>query len=387
MKSHSINRSKSIHLTITTESTPPAFPPEFRKKLNVWFRRHGRELPWRQTHDPYAIWVSEIMLQQTQVATVIDYYTRFLQRFPDAATLAEAPEQDVLNLWAGLGYYRRARQLHAAAKVISQQHAGVFPNQLATIMDLPGVGRYTAGAIASFAFDRRAPIVEANTRRLYCRLLAHPDQPTTAASQTTLWNFAESLLPSGRGSGAVNQALIELGSQVCTPKKPACQACPVNGFCKSYELGLQHRIPPAAPKKEFEERIHGMLIISNRGRWLVRQNTTGQWWQGLWEFPRADLTHLGIPKQPEKLLKASTDAVQTAFAQQLELDCDAIQPAHSLKHAVTKYKILLHCFTAELASSQNPTTALPGTWRWLAPTDTDLPLSAPAQKLRTLISG
>ena len=198
----------------------------FRRRLIRWYKSERRELPWRETRDPYAIWLSEIMLQQTQVATVLGYYERFLATYPTVSDLANADEQDVLKLWAGLGYYRRARQLHAAAKVIRDQYEGSFPTQFEDVLALPGVGRYTAGAICSFAFEQRQPILEANTIRLFSRLIALRADPRASDSQQLLWEFADRILPKvsarsakdGRSQtgtfSSINQAVMELGSQV-----------------------------------------------------------------------------------------------------------------------------------------------------------------------------
>ncbi len=198
----------------------------FRRRLMTWFRRSARDLPWRSTRDPYAVWISEIMLQQTQVVTVVGYFERFLAAFPTVVDLAAADEQQVLRLWEGLGYYRRARQLHAAAKIIVAEHQGRFPRDPQQIRDLPGIGRYTAGAIASIAWDAREPILEANTLRVFSRLLGYRGDPTQSRGQQLLWDFSASVLPA-KEIGLFNQALMELGSEVCTPRSPLCDRCPV----------------------------------------------------------------------------------------------------------------------------------------------------------------
>ena len=198
----------------------------FRRRLLAWFDQNARVLPWRRSRDPYAVWLSEIMLQQTQVATVIGYFDRFLARFPTIEALARADEHEVLRLWEGLGYYRRARQLHRAARIIVAEHGGRFPRDPSIVRRLPGIGRYTAGAILSIAFDAREPILEANTLRLLSRLLCYDGDPRSPDGQRLLWAMAEALLPR-RGSGRLNQALMELGSEVCTARSPRCEQCPV----------------------------------------------------------------------------------------------------------------------------------------------------------------
>src|SRR5687768_10854498 len=199
----------------------PSWRTLLTRKLLAWFDRSARDLPWRRTSDLYAIWISEVMLQQTQVATVIAYFERFLHRFPDVGSLAAADEQQVLRLWEGLGYYRRARQLHAAAKVIVAEHSGRFPLAYDAVRSLPGIGRYTAGAILSIGAGARLPILEANTIRVLSRLTAFRGDPASSAGQKHLWQIAELTLPAKR-VGTFNQSLMELGSEICTPKAPTC---------------------------------------------------------------------------------------------------------------------------------------------------------------------
>ncbi len=236
-----------------------------RKKLLAWYPDHRRDLPWRATQDPYAIWVSEVMLQQTQVATVIPYFGRFLERFPNAEALAQAEEIEVLRHWEGLGYYRRAKQLHAAAKVVAEQWQGTFPDSLEAIRTLPGIGRYTAGAIASFAYNQPAPIVEANTQRLYARLCRLEKPLTERSAQSMLWNFAEQVIDPIQ-PGLINQSLMELGALVCKPK-PDCPACPLRSDCPTHRDGLQDRIPVPKPPKQYETRIELLAMLKDsKGR-------------------------------------------------------------------------------------------------------------------------
>jgi len=257
----------------------------FRQRLRRWYADHARDLPWRRTRDPYAIWVSEIMLQQTQVATVEAYFKRFLRAFPTIEALARVEEPAVLRLWEGLGYYRRARQLHRAAKIIMAQHGGRFPDDLDAARKLPGVGRYTAGAVLSIAFDLRAPILEANTTRLFSRLLAYDGQPSSAAGQRLLWAMAEAVLPR-RGAGRLNQALMELGGMVCGLGAPRCEACPVAPLCRAHLRGLQTRIPPPKAKRPLEAIHEAAVLIRRRGRVLLVRCGEGGRWAGLWDLPR-----------------------------------------------------------------------------------------------------
>lgn len=251
-----------------------------------WFRLHGRDLPWRRTHDPYAVLVSELMLQQTTVATVLGYYERFLRRFPDVHTLAAADEQEVLALWAGLGYYRRARLLQQAAAQVVQLSGGVFPDSVDGLQKLPGVGRYTAGAIASFAYDQAAPVVEANTARLLARLCGITGQLAQSTVQKQLWQAAEELLPASRGREH-NSALMDLGAMICRPANPLCGECPVAPWCRARKLNQVEQIPaPASRAEKVARRFWGVALRRRDGHYLVRRIPAGEWHAGLFEFPK-----------------------------------------------------------------------------------------------------
>lgn len=255
-----------------------------REGLAAWYERGHRDLPWRRDRDPYRILVSETMLVQTTVAAVIPYFERFLARFPTVRALAEADEADVLKAWEGLGYYRRARQLHAAAKAVVSDHGGLVPDDAGAILALPGVGRYIAGAVLSFAFDRAAPIVEANTQRVLARLLAWPDDLSKSASQARLWQAAERLVPAEK-PGRFNQAFMELGATVCTPRAPMCLICPVAPECRARALGLQDTLPVKAPRAAPLDVAEACALVVRDGRFLVLRRGPGRLWAGFWEFP------------------------------------------------------------------------------------------------------
>jgi A/G-specific adenine glycosylase len=261
-----------------------ADPAGLRRRLLAWYARTRRDLPWRRSRDPYRVWVSEIMLQQTQVERVKDFFTRFMVRFPTVHDVAGAAEGVVLKQWEGLGYYRRARQLHAAAKAVVADHGGEFPRTVAGLEALPGVGRYTAGAIASIAFDEPAPIVEANSRRVLARLSAHED-PLGGAADEPIWRLAATLVPR-RKAGAFNQALMELGALVCTPERPRCGACPVAAHCAAIERGLVETIPRMAPPPTSQQIRETAVVQRHGARVLVERRGPGEWWEGLWDFPR-----------------------------------------------------------------------------------------------------
>ena len=256
------------------------------RRLLAWFRRHGRDLPWRRDAQPYRVWVSEIMLQQTQVERVCDYFRRFLERFPSVERLAEASEADVLAAWQGLGYYRRARQLHACAQRVVAEHAGRFPSTVAELSALPGIGRYTASAISSIAFGRPEPIVEANSRRVLARLAGY-DRPLSGTSgDGPIWEIAAGLVPS-RQAGLFNQALMDLGAMVCRPAAPSCTACPLARHCVALRDGRTDELPRLATPKPSVAIEEVALLVVHDGQLLVVQRGEAEWWAGLWDVPRA----------------------------------------------------------------------------------------------------
>ena len=268
----------------TSPDLDPAWVSRIRDCLAAWYEGSRRELPWRVDRDPYRVLVSEMMLVQTTVAAVIPYFERFLRRFPSLEALAEADEVEGLKMWEGLGYYRRARQLHAAARAIAREHGGVFPDDPEAIRALPGVGRYIAGAVLSFAFDRPAPIVEANTQRVLARWLAWRGDLKSSATQARLWQAAERLVPP-EGAGTFNQAFMELGALVCTPRAPMCLVCPVAADCHARALGLQDALPVTTPKPPPLAVAEACALVAREGRVLIVQRGAGGLWEHLWEFP------------------------------------------------------------------------------------------------------
>jgi A/G-specific adenine glycosylase len=262
----------------------PRWVARVREKLAEWYDRGHRDLPWRRDRDPYRILVSEMMLVQTTVAAAVPYFERFLARFPTVEALASADEADVLKAWEGLGYYRRARLLHAAAKAIVAEHGGTVPDDPEAVRALPGVGRYIAGAILSLAFDRPAPIVEANTQRVLARLLAWEGDLKATASQGRLWQAAERLVPP-EGAGRFNQSLMELGAIVCIPREPLCLVCPVAAECRARALGLQDTLPVKTARPPTLDVAEACALVADRGRLLVVRRGPGRLWEGFWEFP------------------------------------------------------------------------------------------------------
>lgn len=363
----------------------------FRTGLTRWFGQNARDLPWRRTADPYPIWISEIMLQQTTVAAVVPYFERFVARFPTVEALAAAHEEDVLRLWEGLGYYSRARNIHRAAQKIVAESGGRFPDSPEELQALPGIGRYTAGAIASFAFDRRAPIVEANTLRVYCRLLGYDGDPRSAAGQKLLWAFAEHVLPR-RFPGRFNQAMMELGATLCSPDAPDCEACPVRTCCAAFADGTQADVPRPAARPKVTDVTEATVAVRREGAYLLMRRSEGQRWAGLWDFPRFELDR-GKAVRRRRLAKNGGAAVSASLRRRLEEEVAAqtgVTPAvehllTEIRHSVTRYRITLECYHATFRDGE----CLGGAeeMRWVCPADFDeLPFSMTGRKLAQLLA-
>lgn len=303
-----------------------------QNRLLKWFDQKQRDLPWLKQGAPYPIWVSEIMLQQTQILTVIDYFNRFIKRFPSVKKLAAADVDDVLKLWEGLGYYRRARQLHLAANEIVTYHGGKFPTDFESVVALPGIGRYTAAAILSISLDQPHAILEGNTIRLFARLIGFRDDTTKSASQKQLWSYSETLLPKKR-CGDFNQALMDFGREICRPKNPDCVNCPLADFCPTYAQGMQTAIPFKANKMKFEDLHEAIILVKRKGKYLMRKCQPDERWAGLWDFPRADIVG-------ENILSSVAESVHQSTG--LEIELQSLNK--TIRHGVTKYRIKLDCF-------------------------------------------
>jgi A/G-specific adenine glycosylase len=279
---------------------------DFSTRLIAWQKTHGRhDLPWQQTRDAYRIWLSEIMLQQTQVGTVIPYYQRFLERFPDITALAAAVQDEVLEYWAGLGYYARARNLHRCAQAIVASHGGRFPEQAATIAELPGIGRSTAAAIAAFAFGERGAILDGNVKRVLTRCFGVEGFPGKPAVERELWTLAESLLPEGKTAGKIEiytQGIMDLGATLCTRSRPDCGECPMRGLCVAEREGRQAELPTAKPAKKIPERETVVSIFTDGKRVLLERRPNTGIWGGLLALPEgtpeALAPHFGLRPGP-----------------------------------------------------------------------------------------
>ena len=345
-----------------------------RNQLLAWFARRQRPFPWRNDRDAYRIWISEVMLQQTQAATVVPYFERFMAAFPRVAALAAADEQDVLRLWEGLGYYTRARNLHRAAKRIMAIHEGRFPSEPEVAAMLPGLGRYMVGAILSQAYGSRLPILEANSQRVLCRLFAVRTDPTRNPTRGQLWQLAEALLPRTR-VGDFNQALMELGAVVCTAANAKCEECPLRKDCASSRLGIQNEIP-ALPKRAARVDVREAAVIVRRKDrvLLVQRPETGRW-PGLWEFPQGPL------ESAESLEEA---AVRLAW----QLGSVRVEPGPvllTLRHSVTHHRIMLSCLEARhVAGTFRPRFHSRGAW--VKPEQLPAyPVSSPQRRLARVV--
>ncbi len=322
----------------------------FAEKLIAWQQAHGRhDLPWQQTRDPYAVWVSEIMLQQTQVSAVIAYYQRFMQRFPTIASLAQAEQDEVMQFWSGLGYYSRARNLHHAARAIMHSHGGVFPTDFDTIQSLKGIGRSTAAAISVFAFDQRQTILDGNVKRVLARLYAIEGWPGLPEVEKKLWQLAEQLLPEQQLPAYV-QGLMDFGATLCTRSKPRCHACPMQSQCLAYQQQKVALLPTAKPRKALPEKQVTLLMIVDAGEILLERRPNHGIWGGLWSLPELSPSQIAVPY------------IQQSFG----LETEALEVMPVLWHSFTHFKLEITPQPLQLIARRPP---LPPHMQWLALSD------------------
>jgi A/G-specific adenine glycosylase len=310
-------------------------------KLLKWYEKEKREMPWRKNQDPYRILVSEIMLQQTQVKTVIPYFERWMKSFPTLKKLAQARESTVLKHWEGLGYYSRARNLKKAAKQIQQEYSGEVPDSMNEIMKLPGVGRYTAGAVLSIAFGQKVPVLDGNVKRVLSRLFLLKENGGNRKSENILWETVQSLLPD-TGAGDFNQAFMELGATICLPKNPPCLQCPLKKNCEAQKSGQQDLYPPRKQKTSTSKIEVSAAVIIRRNRIYIQKRKIGGLMGGLWEFPG------GKFESGESAEQCLRREIKEEMGVTLHID----EKLMIIKHSYTRFRVTLHVFSCRLRSGK-----------------------------------
>lgn len=340
-------------------------------KLQRWYPGHARPLPWRRDDDPYHVWVAEVMLQQTRVVTVIPYYQRWMKCFPTLRSLARADQQQVLKLWEGLGYYSRARNLHNASRIIMQEYHGIIPSTVEELVQLPGIGRSTAGAIVSISFHQDKAILDGNVKRILSRLFDYAKPVNEPSSQKKLWLMAASVLPRGR-AGIFNQALMELGETICIPGKPICEHCPLAKECLAHQKGLQDQRPVRQSKPRVPHYEVVAAVISRNGKYLLAQRPPGKLLAGMWEFPGGKL------EKGETLEKG----LRRELREELDIQVRILDELGVYRHAYTHFSVSVHALDCRLQKGrlrprENQSIA------WLAPPEFD---EVPMGKVDRLIA-
>ncbi len=348
---------------------PPAEIRRLQTGLLAWYRQHQRQLPWRESRDFYPVWVSEVMLQQTQVQTVVPYFLRFMQAFPTLEDLAGADTQHLLRNWAGLGYYSRARNLRKAARILVSEHGGKFPGSYREAMRLPGIGRYTAAAILSIAFDQPLPALDGNVVRVLSRLFSLKGDPAKSPVQGVLTAAGQQLLPAYR-PGDFNQALMELGATVCLPRNPRCLLCPWSSHCEALKSGMQDRLPEKSGRSGIRLSRQAAAVIRHRGRFLIRKRSGSRLLQDMWEFPGGEFSRSDLAGSLVKYLES-----------ELQLNVRLRDRLTVVKHAVTNRRITLTVYEARLKPPLPATLSIPGArWIWLSQAGR-YPLTAAASRI------
>ncbi len=342
----------------------------FQEKLLNWFQKNQRPLPWRKTYEPYQVWVSEIMLQQTQVATALPYFERWVKTFPTLRSLAESDEKKVLKHWEGLGYYSRARNIHETSKQIVKDHGGKFPEDFESILKLKGVGRYTAGAIASIAFNQDKPIVDGNVLRVLARLFAISKPIDDLKYREEFWALQESLIPKGKAR-FFNQALMELGALICTPKNPSCLICPLQSKCKAFKQKSQESYPVKSKKKIIVKVEACAAILEKDGKYFIHRRPVGKIMGGLWEFPE---------------WKISKEELSSCLKNDFGIEPKKIDSLGKIKRNYTHHNETLNVF--RITVSKNQKLSLKNNWEsvWISKEDfKKYPFSAAHAKISRLI--
>jgi len=345
---------------------------DFVKRLLAWYRRERRDLPWRRNRDPYRVWIAETMLQQTTVKAVVPYFDRFVRRFPDIASLAAARESDVLALWSGLGYYARARNLHRAAKVLAEDHAGRLPDDPVVVSNLPGFGPYTTGAVLSIAFDRKVPLVDGNVARVLSRVRLVRGDPRSKEVRNRLWGVAGDLVRLADSASDFNQAMMELGALVCAPRRPACLLCPVSSDCAARRRGLEESLPERAPRAR-SRAVYGAAVVARRKRGeflLARRSDDEKVMPGLYELPGVLFWEGKAAPKPE--------ALESEIESRLGVTIDVRDEIGSVAHTITTRRLT----TVVFAGTVEGAVPRGGRLRWATLRGTEkLPLSSLTKKI------
>lgn len=328
----------------------------FQNALLSWFSKQSRDLPWRRTYLPYHIWISEIMLQQTQMERVVTYFKRWMERYPDINSLAEASEQEALTLWEGLGYYSRARNILQSAALIKARHQGALPADHAALLALPGIGRYTAGAIMSLAFNQPYPVVDANVERVFARLFNIEVPVKEKTAHRFIWQKAAELIPEGEAR-FFNQALMELGALICTPQSPRCSDCPITDYCAALSLDMVDLRPVPGRSKEVIPIDMVTGVLAHDGLFYIQKRLANDVWPNLWEFPGGRMKTGETPEE----------ALIREYMEETEFSIHNLKKITTIKHSYTKYRVTLHCYSCALANgSATPTLHAAQEFRWIA---------------------
>ncbi len=348
---------------------------EFARLVLDWYATNARDLPWRSRSDPYAVWVAEVMLQQTRVETVIPYYLRWMERFPRLEDLARAELQDVLQTWEGLGYYGRARNLHRAARLVMERHGGKLPRERKELEDLPGVGRYTSGAIASIAFGADEPALDGNIRRVVARVFDLELPASSPEGLAGMQALLEEHLPAGR-AGDFNQALMDLGAQICTPRRPRCGECPLQDLCRAHALGIEEQRPVSIRRAPIPRYVVAAAVIRRGGQVLIARRPPQGLLGGLWEFPG------GKVEAGEELARA----LKREILEELGAEISVGEEAGVFEHAYTHYKVRLHAFHCRLTGGE-PRPLEASELRWAAPAElANFPMGKIDRQIASLLS-
>ncbi len=314
----------------------------FSKKLFKWYGTHHRKLPWRETNDPYKIWISEVMLQQTTVPAVVPYYKEWLSQFPDVQTLGASPLQQVLKVWQGLGYYQRAKNLHRSARILMDEHRGKIPEDYERLIKLPGFGPYTTAAVLSIAFDKPFPVIDANVRRVWMRIMGMRKESNPKVDKDIL-GFMKPFLPRTK-MGIFNQAVMELGSLVCRPKSPHCLLCPVQESCEAFTMGEQEIIP--RPRRRSYRKIEAVIgVVEKKGKYLIQKRPPTGLLSDLWEFP-------GGKRRKDETLR---QALRREMMEELGVEVDGIRSLTQVKHSYTQFQVKLYAFQCSLKTEPSLT--------------------------------